>query len=298
MILLQKGIPIVERKAPGNCMTHTDWVAKQQTIRVETDFHEFEVAFREEGTGEPATLFIHGIPTWGYLFREVYTAVDHALIPDLAGYGYSEYLGEGGYDRSIRTQEELIKGFLDKIGHESVQIVGHDIGGSTALRLAIHSPERVEKLVLSNIGCYDNWPAPFIHELGNPDAVRELTEEAVDEKLQFAFGEGTVGEEDAKFVAGMKAPFLEPDREPMELARNAISTNTNHTLEVVHEISEIDIPTLLLWGEDDRLISTDWADRLAADLPNVEQEYLNNAYHWVMQDRPEAYRSALEEFLN
>ncbi|MFC7228326.1 alpha/beta hydrolase [Salinirubellus salinus] len=279
-------------------MTHTDWVAEQDSVHVETTFHEFEIAYREEGTGDSVTLFIHGIPTWGYLFREVYTAADHAVIPDLAGYGYTEHVGEGGYDRSLRLQEELLEGFLDELGHDSVQIVAHDIGGGAALRLAAHSPERVERLVLSNVACYDNWPVPFIHGLGQPDEARERTDEDVDAKLQFAFGEGTVGEDNAEFVAGMKAPFLDRDREPQALARNAISTNTNHTLEVAHSIPHIDVPTLLLWGGDDVLISTEWANRLAGDLPNVETEYLDSAYHWVMQDRPDAYREALEQFLD
>jgi len=96
----------------------------------------------------------------------------------------------------------------------------------------------------------------------------------------------------------MKAPFPERDCGPRALARNAVSTNTNHTLEVAHLISDVDVPTLLLWGGDDVLVSTEWADRIAADLPNAEQEYLDDAYHWVMQNRPEAYRTALEGFLD
>jgi pimeloyl-ACP methyl ester carboxylesterase len=276
-------------------MTHSDWLAAQESVRVGTDVHAFDVAYREEGSGGTATLFIHGIPTWGYLFREVYGAADHALVPDLAGYGYTEHVGEGEYDRSIRLQEKLLESFLDELGHDSVQIVAHDIGGGTALRFAAHDPDRVEKLVLSNAVCYDNWPVGFIHEQGDPEAARDWTADDVDEKLQFAFGDGTV-DDDPEFVDGMKAPFGE--REPQALARDAISTNTNHTLEITHRIPDIDVPTLLLWGGEDILIPTEWADRLAADLPNVEKEYLDSAYHWVMQDQPEVYRSALEEFLD
>lgn len=279
-------------------MTHTDWVAAQESVRVETTRHEFDVAYREAGSGDPVTVFLHGIPTWGYLFRDVYTAAGHAVVPDLAGYGYTEHVGPGGYDRSIRLQEELLETFLDERGHDSVQLVAHDIGGSTALRFAAHNPDRVEKLVFSNIGCYDNWPVPFIHGQGQPDEAREVTEADLDETLQFVFGDGTVGDDNDAFVAGMKAPFLERDREPQALARNAVSTNTNHTLEVSHLIPDIDAPALLLWGADDVLVPTKWADKLAGDLPNAETEYLADAYHWVMQDRPDAYRTALEQFLD
>lgn len=63
-------------------------------------------------------------------------------------------------------------------------------------------------------------------------------------------------------------------------------------------ILDIDVPTLLLWDGDDVLVSTKWADRLAEDIPDAETEYLDDAYHWVVQDRPEAYRTSLERFLD
>lgn len=279
-------------------MIYREWVAAQDSVRVETRFHEFDVAYRETGSGSPTTLFLHGIPTWGFLFRDVYTAVDHAVVPDLAGYGYTNHIGKGGYDRSIRLQEELVMGFLDELDHDSVQIVAHDIGGSTALRLAAHSPERVEKLVLSNAGCYDNWPVPFIHAHGQPDKAREWTEADVEENLQAIFGDGTVDDDNEAFVSGMKAPILERDRKPQDFARNAISTNTNHTLEIAHLIPDIEFPVLLLWGGGDVLVSTEWADKLAEDLPNAKKEYLADAYHWVMEDCSEDYRTALSQFLD
>lgn len=48
----------------------------------------------------------------------------------------------------------------------------------------------------------------------------------------------------------------------------------------------------------DDVFSTKWANRLAAELPDAEQGHLDDAYHWVMQHRPEAYRTALERFLD
>lgn len=277
-------------------MDHDEWRTRQTTVRIGVDRHEFDLAVAEFGTGSPATLFLHGIPTWGYLFREVYDAADHAIVPDFPGYGYTEHVGRGGYNRSVRVMEETAIALLDAFNVASANVVGHDLGGSAALRLAVHT-DRVDRLVLSNVGCYDSWPVEFIHNQGLPSDARDWTRNDVEEKLDFVFGSGTYDDDNAAFVAGMKAPFLDPDHDLTRLSRNAVSTNTNHTLEISAELDEIDAPTLLLWGGEDILQSTAWADRLAEDIPTTETTYLDRAYHWVMQDRPGAYRDALAEFL-
>lgn len=276
-------------------MKHQEWRDSQTTTRIEVDHHEFDLAIFESGEGNPVTLFLHGIPTWSYLFSEVYDAAEHAIIPDLPGYGYTNHIGAGGYNRSVRVMEETAVQLLKALGHDSVQVVGHDLGGSAALRMAVHT-DLVDRLVLSNVGCYDSWPVEFIHQQGLPGPAREWTRDDIEEKLDFVFGSGTYSDDNEPFVEGMKAPFLDPDHDIKRLSRNGVSTNTNHTLEISHRLDEINAPTLLLWGADDMLQSTDWADRLADDIPNAEPAYLDHAYHWVMHDRPEAYHSALSDF--
>ncbi len=293
--------------------THTEWRACQKTVRVETDFHVFEVAYAEFGDGDPITLFLHGIPHWGYLYHEVHDTVQHAVIPDLAGYGYTRHLGEGGHDRSIRVQTELITAFLGALRLDAVQIVGHDIGGAVALRLAVYT-DAVQRLVLSNAVCYDSFPVAIMHDLGLPAEARVWDAKDLDAKLDGLFrrpGRRDDREAVEAYVRGHKAPFQEPGRDPRELSRNAVATNTNETLELVPRLREIDAPTLLLWGADnEREYMTSsgktttegqhlgYADRLARDIPSCEKRYIRDAGHNVMLDRPGAYREGLAAFLN
>jgi pimeloyl-ACP methyl ester carboxylesterase len=281
-------------------MDHETWVDGQRRMRVETPNHAFDVAYREGGDpGDDvvATLFVHGIPTWGFLFRDVREAAAHHVVPDLVGYGYTDHVGDGGYDRSIRVQERVLRRLLDALGHDRVQVVAHDIGGGVALRLACNS-DRVDRLVLSNAVCYDAWPTPFINDLANPDAARGWDRSDVAALLDEDFADGTYDPADATaaFVDGMKAPFLDRERPTQALSRNAAATNPNHTLEL--DLADVTAPTMLLWGDDDDEIGTEWADRLAEDLPVEEQVHLPEASHWVMQDRPDAYREALAGFLD
>lgn len=279
-------------------MDHTDWRARQDSARVDVDGHRFDLAYAEFGTGEPVTLFLHGIPTWGFLFGEVHDAAGHAVVPDFPGYGYTEHVGAGGYDRSIRTMAAATEALLDHLGQDAAQIVAHDLGGGAALRLAVNT-DRVDRLVLSNAACYDSWPVEFIHGLGLPDESSEWTRADVEERLDFAFGSGVYGdaEDYTTFIEGMKAPFLDPDHAVTRLSRNAVATNTNHTTELTPQLPDVTVPTLLLWGGEDVLQGTEWADRLATDVPETDKRYLDRAYHWVMADRPDAYRAALSDFL-
>ncbi len=280
-------------------MDHADWRRRQDTVEIVVDGRRFECAYVEEGSGEPVTIFLHGIPTWSFLFRDVIDTVEHAIVPDLPGYGYTNPVKPGGYDRSVRVMEQATRNLLDALDVETAQIVGHDLGGSAALRVAVHT-ERVERLVLSNAACYDSWPVEFIHEQGLPANARDWTREDVEEKLSTVFATGTYDEDRATdtFIDGMLAPFLDPDTPVTRLARNAVSTNTNHTTALTPYLDEITAPTLLLWGADDVLQPTAWADRLVDDIPTAQPEYLADAYHWVMQDRPAAYADAIGKFLD
>jgi pimeloyl-ACP methyl ester carboxylesterase len=278
-------------------MDHDEWQDGQETVRVAAGDHAFDVAYREFGDpDERPTLFLHGIPTWGFLFREVVEAAPHAVVPDLPGYGYTRHRGPGGYDRSVRAQEAYVSAFLDALGYDSVGVVGHDIGGSTALRLAVRS-DRVDRLVLSNAGTFDSWPYAPVAEWGFPDRARTATYAEVAEWLRDTFAGGLYDGARAtdEFLDGMVAPFME--RPVTDLSRNAVALNTNHTLELVGRHDEVEAPTLLLWGRPGSGQHVGYADRLAEAVPDVERRYVDGSGHWVLQDRPDAYRAELAAFL-
>lgn len=288
--------------------SHEEWRAAQERATVEVGRHAFDVAYRELGSGTP-TVFVHGIPTWGYLFHEVVDAVEHAVVPDLPGYGYTRYVGEGrpdrfdapAYDRSVRSQAEYLEAFMDELGFDSVQMVAHDIGGGAALRLAVLT-DRVERLVLTNAVCYDNFPNEDVPPVGGIRGARALTyQDAMAELRAKLTGSWDVRDDtrpvDA-FVESMIAPYAERVRYPTDFARNAISLNTNHTLELVPHYDDIGAETLLLWGHPGDEQHTGYANRLADDIPNARVEAISPSRHWTMFERPDEYRAGLASFLS
>jgi pimeloyl-ACP methyl ester carboxylesterase len=287
-----------------------DWKATQETVTVTVEdgyeTHRFEVAYRDVGSDGPVTLFLHGLPTWSYLWRNVHDAVSNALIPDLAGHGFTRHVSnQASYSRSVRFQERFVAAFLDELGVGTVRIVGHDWGGAAATRFAIHSPDRVDRMVLSNIVCYDNFPLGTMStSIALPRRIEDdvhvwdrMDRERLEDELDGMF-HGTVDPPSERFVEGMKAPFLtHPADDLLRLSKNAVSANTNNTLEVSGRYGDIESDVLLLWGGEDRVVPVRWAERLAADIPNSETVALDRAYHWVPEDRPDAYRRETAAFL-
>lgn len=278
-------------------MDHTAWTARQDERTVRVDGDDRRVAYVDEGDGDPV-VFLHGIPTWSFLWRDVAPELtdDHrVVVPDLLGYGNSTQSDD--FDRSIRAQETMLDALLDDLDIDTVTLVAHDIGGGVASRFAAHQPERVDRLVLSNAVCYDSWPVEFITDLGLPGAVTGMDDEEFDATFDYAFGDGLHGDDpDPAFVEGMKHPWRSPAGR-RSLERCAVATNTNHTTEL--DYTAITADTLLLWGADDVMQPLNYAHRLAEDVAgDTEIVELDDAFHWVVEDRTETYTEAVRDFLD
>lgn len=274
--------------------TYDEWRTAQTTETVTVDGHEVDVAYYEQGAGEPV-VFLHGIPTNSFLWRDVVGPIAderHVIVPDMLGYGHSSMYD--GFDRSLRAQEVMIEELFDALDIDRVTLVGHDLGGGVFLRYAVHNPDAVEKLVLSNAVAYDSWPIQTITDLGLPETARETSVDELQEMLEGVFKGTLSGDASEAFLEGMTSPWASPEG-VTSLVRNAVATNTSHTTEV--DPGDVTTETLLLWGIDDEFQPITWAERLEADIPDARLVGLDDANHWVMEDRPGAYREHLVEFL-
>ncbi|MEF8937159.1 MAG: alpha/beta hydrolase [Halovenus sp.] len=274
---------------------YSDWTAAQDSATVTVDDHDLEIAYRDEGSGDPV-LFLHGIPTNSYLFHAQFDAVaEHrrAIAPDMVGYGNSAM--HDGFDRSIRAQEIAIRGLVDELGFETIDFVGHDLGGGVGLRYAARTPDAIDQLVLSNCVSYDSWPIQTITDLGLPGTARETSVDELQGMLDGLFRDTLLGEDhDETFLDAMKAPWA-TEEGVTSVVRNASATNTSHTTEI--DPSEVTADTLLLWGTEDEFQPIEWAEQLEEDIDSCELVRLE-ANHWVPEDRREQFREHLVEFLS
>jgi len=275
-----------------------DWTERQERTTVSVDDHEVGMAYYDSGPHHDApdarpVVFLHGIPTWSYLWRHVVPALEdkrRTIAPDMVGYGNSEM--RDGFDRSLRAQETAVLDLLDQLGIGEVDVVAHDLGGGVALRMAAHT-NRIENLVLSNAVMYDSWPVEFIVNLGLPGTINDMSTDQLVDTLEGAFRKTLIDPDDT-FVEAMASRYAS-DTGRISLARNAISTNTSHTTEI--EYDAIGAETLCVWGANDDFQPIGFAERLMDDLDRAAGLIRLDARHWVPEDRPDEYTTHIAAFL-
>lgn len=254
------------------------------------------ISYVDDGSGEPVVL-LHGIPTWSYLWMPVLGSLTRSarvLAPDLLGFGFSDK--RDMFDRSIARQAEIVNAWMERIGVRSAVIVGHDIGGGVALRLATLFPSRVRKLCVINTVCYDSWPIELMLQFGHPGADRQLSAAMAVRVLRQALKGGFARRPPAQFLDGLLAPYT-TEVGKLSLIRNASALNTNLTTEIAPLLPTVAVPTLIMWGEDDVFQPIAYGERLAWDIPGAHFVRLGGARHFAMVDRPRAVGERLAAFI-
>jgi haloalkane dehalogenase len=255
------------------------------------------IAYTDVGAGEPV-LLLHGIPTWSYLYHDVIPLLEshcRVLAPDFLGHGYSDRRDR--FDRSLRAQTRMILAFLDALGIEKITIVGHDTGGGVALIMGIEHPDRIRRLVLTNVVAYDSWPIDDMIALGNPNWRSKSPKEVAD----FVAGglpDGLHNKDRLtdEFREGIVAPYSDEEGK-ISLIRNASALNTNHTTMLIDRHKDIKAPTLVLWGVHDPWQTIRDGESLAREIPGAKLVRIENASHWLQQDTPEPFARSILAFL-
>lgn len=259
------------------------------------------VATRVLGSGPPLVL-THGTPSWSYLWREVAPALaEHHTVYlwDLLTYGDSAAVP--GVTPSIRlharTLAELITHWgLDR-SDRAPALVGHDIGAATVMRahLVHGTPASLIALldaavlwpmmtdttrhIQEHLDAYRTMPTALFGEIIAAH-LRTTTSRPLRPEATRAYLDRFAGEQGQQRYLDQVAGFTEDD-----------------TREVVGRLSQVAVPTSLIWGAEDRWLPVDTAERLAARLGGAPVTTVKNAGHFITEDAPAAVVDALRTAL-
>jgi len=134
-------------------MAIPDDIARQMPF-ARRDVHADDVRLSvvDEGEGAPL-LFVHGNPTWSYLWRHVMRPAREAglrvVAPDHAGFGLSDQPTDPRY-YSLERHVENLRAVVRALDLREVTLVLHDWGGPIGMGLAVHEPERIARIVIAN----------------------------------------------------------------------------------------------------------------------------------------------------
>lgn len=258
------------------------------------------IRYRDVGEAIKGTvLLMHGIPTWGFLYRHTLTALAEAgyrvLAPDFLGHGWSDR--RDCFDRSFQDQARMVLTLLTQLGIDQVHVVGHDTGGAVALILAIEHASKVDRLIICNAVCYDRFDDDML-DLGHPMRWKNRTLAELRTFLEGSLATGLtdIRQLTTEFREGIIAPWASEEGK-LSLLRNASALNANQTMALVGRHSAITAPTLVLWGMDDPWQRSEDGQQLAREIPGAQFQPLHGVSHWAPQDAPFRFNKAVLEWL-
>jgi haloalkane dehalogenase len=254
-----------------------------------------------EGEGPPV-LFLHGEPSWAYLYRKLIpplSDVARVVAPDYFGFGRSDKplrIDDYSYDFHYRSIERL----ADVLDLRETTVIVHDWGGPIGLRLAVERLDRVARLVILNTGI-GAGRAPSPEWLRFRELVRRVGTELVPGRLVRISCVTELGQD---VVDAYNAPFPVPESKAGVLAfPELVPTEIDHPsaakmLAVREALTRWERPALVLFSDSDPIFSPDAAERLAARIPGAgPAEIVTGAGHFLQEDKGEEIAERVVRFL-
>jgi haloalkane dehalogenase len=251
----------------------------------------------------PPLLFVHGNPTWSYLWRRPIAALSEqgrrCVAFDHMGFGRSGKPAQlSRYTLRVHIDHALA--VIDELGLEDVTLVAHDWGGPVGLGALLERRDRLRGLVLMNTWA---WELPSFL----PPFVREFRTEGLGEILALGgnlFVESIPGgmakrDTDPVMMDAYRAPFPDYWSRVGALAfqRDIPLTERDRSAALmgsIHErLQELDLPVTLIWGMRDRVFQPVFLDQWRELFPKARVIELADAAHFVPEDRPDALIEAL-----
>ncbi|MFI1035853.1 alpha/beta fold hydrolase [Streptomyces sp. NPDC020951] len=281
--------------------THTELPSMQESM---LDVAGKKIFVAETGEGLPVLLLHGGGPgasgVSNYHRNIAELAKEYrVIVPDLPGYGRSTK-GVDGAD-PFGYLADAIRGLLDELGLDKAHMVGNSYGGACALRLALDTPDRVDRMVLmgpGGIGTTRALPTPGLNSLLNyysGDGPSQLKlEKFIRNYLVFNAADVPDSVIDARY-----RDSIDPEVVAAPPLRRPKSLRALWKMDFTRDarLSRLPVPTLVLWGAADKVNRPAGGRMLSERMPNCDLYEVANTGHWVQFERAELFNRLCADFL-
>lgn len=252
-------------------------------------------------------LFVHGLggssTNWTDLAALLSVRMNGLLV-DLPGFGHTE--PPPGYDFSLRAHAGAVIGYLDAIGRGPVHLFGNSMGGAISIVIASERPDLVRSLTLVSPAVPDLRPSPgrlsdprmalaFLPLVGAParKGLAALSDrERAMQLIRLCFANPhlippqRLASAEAEFTARRAMPWarMALDRSTVGLIRAWLA---RRPASLWTAAGRVEVPTLVVWGTEDKLVSVRKATRTAGVLPNSRLLVLPECGHVAQMECPE-----------
>jgi len=238
------------------------------------------------GNGDPVVL-LHGSPFSSFLWRDIAPALARTrevFVWDMLGYGQSDK--HDGQDVSLTAQGKLFTKLLEHWGLSRPSVVAHDIGGAVALRALLLEGAEYQDLTLVDAVGGGEWGTGYFKLIRENSHVFEQLpgyahEALVESHLRHATHAGYKPDVLDAYIA----PWRGADGQAA-FYRQYRQAEQAQTEEFEHLLGNVSVPTRIIWGREDRLLPTEFAQLLHTRIPHAELIWVDAAGHTIQEDAP------------
>jgi pimeloyl-ACP methyl ester carboxylesterase len=245
--------------------------------------------------GAPPVVLLSGGLTSSYVWRQLVPLLSpwmRVIAPDLLGAGESD--SPAGSDLGLAAHAESVRALLRELGVERFALAGHGRGGGVAQLVAVESD--VAALILIDSVAFDAWPSQTILDMR--ERLGEVDDAYVREWFETLFERGMGHRE------RLSDADLDEFRRPFEgqdglerFVRVATDLDGRGLVGIEPRLAELEIPALVLWGEDDAFLPAELAERLGEILPRAAVALLPGCGHFLLEDAPETIAPLVFQWL-
>ena len=269
------------------------------------DLHGQRLAYVEAGQGPPL-LLVHGIAEAAWAWDGVIPALARAhrvIAPDLLGHGRS---AKPRGDYSLGSQATLLRDLMITLDVPRATLIGHSLGGGITMQFAYQYPERCERMVLVASGGLGQDVTFLLRSLGLPGAdvvaplfLSETTRGMIGGAARWLGDRGLKAGPGQRAMWRSYAGLTDPPTRAAFLAtvRAVIDQRGQRVSALERLYLAQSMPTLLLWGEKDRIIPASHAQRAHEEMPGSRLEIVKGAGHFVQLERPDVVTDLILDFL-
>jgi len=263
--------------------------------------------YKLAGGGEPAIIPLHGLASSTFSWREVMAPLAElgtVVAYDRPSSGLTErplpgdWTGDSPYGPD--AQVDQLVGLMDLLGLRQAILVGNSVGGTVAVQAALRHPDRVTALVLVDAAIYTtggapSWAGPLLR---TPQLKRIGPLIARSIGTQGARVLDLAWHDPARITPEIRAGYRRPlqaenwDRGLWEL------TVAGRAQKLHARLKELRQPTLVITGDDDRIVPTTDSIRLAGELPDAELVVIPACGHVPQEECPELFLAAVMQFIS
>ncbi|OXS15729.1 2-hydroxy-6-oxo-6-phenylhexa-2,4-dienoate hydrolase [Zobellella denitrificans] len=281
---------------------HLTEAATSRFVRIREGELDLQLHYNDCGQGERVVVMLHGsgpgASGWANFNRNVAPLVDagfRVILLDCPGWSKSDSIVCEGSRSDLNAT--ALKGLLDALDIERVDIIGNSMGGHSTVAFALRYPARLGKLILMGGGTggaslFTPMPTEGIKRLQG--LYRGPTIDNLKAMMDiFVYDTSDLTEE--LFQARLDNMLARRDH--LENFVKSIEANPRQFPDFSPRLGEITAETLVIWGRQDRFVPMDTGLRLVAGLPNAELHLFNRCGHWAQWEHADKFNRMVLDFL-